>query len=294
MAENVKTEKFINYVKEAFRLPFHLVGMGLIGAATLAATALPFADNFPTAMAILLAGVGAELSFLGYISRSPRFVRAINAKHKNEIDKYYQDKALVDFYNQLGVKSQQRFQKLQKMLKEVRDRFTKVGANSPNLVSGFLSKLHHIETSFVRLLYYKDKFLPEGTGSNSAIDDTVAEIDLLNQEIKVSSGKLKELKIKRLDILNKKMENFMKMRENKDIIEERLQTFEHLVEYFRDQPVSILQSDKEDVMIDNILFDAEQTQESLAEIESMMQSEFSLGGDNYDYGGNTQTNRVKE
>ena len=62
----------------------------------------------------------------------------------------------------------------------------------------------------------------------------------------------------------------------------------------RAMPMTMMQSDKDDIMIDNILFDAEQTQESLAEIESMMQSEFSYNSD--DSGGydSNPTNKIKE
>lgn len=282
MAETPRTEKFINYVKEAFYTPFHLASMGVITATSFLATILASDGSLAFSPAVfLLLGVGAEMTLLGALSRNPRFIRAINARHKDKIDEYYKTRALVDHYNLLSINAQQRFDKMQKTIKEVRERYKKVGSNSPTLVDGFLTKLNQIEMSFVRLLYYKDKFLPELSNGQTLADETVNEIDMLNQEIKVSTGKLKEVKMKRLKLLEMKMENFLKIRENKEIIEERLQTMEDMVEYFKDQPMTMLQSDKDDVMMDNILFDAEQTQESLAEIESMMQSEFSYGTDDF-------------
>ena len=50
-----------------------------------------------------------------------------------------------------------------------------------------------------------------------------------------------------------------------------------MVEYIKDQPLTLQNTEREDVMIDNLLFETEQTQQSLEEIESLMQSEFYPG-----------------
>ncbi|MFN0204604.1 MAG: hypothetical protein ACKVTZ_24020 [Bacteroidia bacterium] len=286
--ESSRTQKFINYTKEAFFSSFHLVGMGIISATTVLATALPFADNLPVVAGILMAGVGAELAFLGVISRNDRFIRAINAKYQGQIDEYQKTKALVDYYNRLSQNAQQRFDRLKNTIKEVRDRYGKIGHNSHSLVDGFLNKLNSIEIAYVRLLFFKDKF-PE-LANEQTVFDTQREMDALQRDMNNASGQLRELKEKRLLLLKKKMENFIKIRENKEIIEEKLQTFEDLVEYIKDQPMTMMQSDKDDLMIDNLLFDAEQTQESLSEIENLMRSEFNVGGgyDNSGYDADTK------
>ncbi len=290
---NVRREKFINYVKEAFKTPFHLALFGVISAVSVVGTFLAFQANTPFDPAVfIMLGAGAELTLLGAITRSDRFVRAINAKYKDKIDEYYKTMNLADYYNKLSSNAQKRFDKLRGILKEVRDRYKKVGVNSQSLVDGFLKKIEAIETTYIRLIFFKDKF-PE-LANDSILYETQRELDTLNQEMKAATGKLKEIKAKRLRLLELKLENFYKIRENKEIIEERLQTIEDMVEYIKDQPMTMMQSDKDDIMIDNILFDAEQTQESLAEIESMMQSEFSYNSD--DSGGydSNPTNKIKE
>lgn len=294
MANNsVRREKFINYVKEAFKMPFHLVTLGLISAASIAGTLLAWNANTPFDPSVfIMLGIGAELALLGAITRNDRFVRAINAKYKEKIDEYYKTLSLADYYNKLSGSAQKRFDKLRLTLKEVRERYKKVGINSQSLVDNFLKKIEAIEHSYIRLIFFKDKF-PELAG-DQVVYETQREIDTLTQELKTATGRLKEVKAKRLRLLELKMENFHKIRENKEIIEERLQTIEDMVEYIKDQPMTMMQSDKDDVMIDNILFDAEQTQESLSEIESLMQSEFSY--DSGDSGGydNNPTQKVKE
>lgn len=287
-----RLEKFINYTKEAFKFPFHLMGLGVITAASVIGTWVAYQMDTPFDPAVfLLIGAGAEMALLGAISRNERFVRAINAKYKDKIDEYYKTKNLIDYYNRLSHTAQQRFDRLKHTLKDVRDRYQKVGVSSSVLVDNFLAKLNSIETSYVRLLFFKDKF-PE-LANDKIIYETQREMDTLIQEVKQSSGKLKEIKEKRLKLLDMKMQNFGKIRENKEIIEERLQTMEDMIEYIKDQPMTMMQSDKDDVMIDNILFDAEQTQDSLAEIESLIQSEFSYGTEDFAGSGNTG-NKVRE
>ena len=60
-------------------------------------------------------------------------------------------------------------------------------------------------------------------------------------------------------------------------LEEQLQTIEEMVEYIKDQPFTLQNTQQEDLMIDNLLFETEQTQQSLEEIESLMASEFYPG-----------------
>ena len=74
-----------------------------------------------------------------------------------------------------------------------------------------------------------------------------------------------------------KMDNYLKVQENREIIEEQLQTIEEMVEYIKDQPMTLQNTEREDIMIDNLLFETEQTQATMEEIESLMQSEFYPG-----------------
>ena len=158
---------------------------------------------------ILMAG-GLELMVLSWISQNPRFIRAINAKYQKDIEAFQKTKTLVDYYNELTLESQQRFDKLRRRVKEVRDGF-------------------------------------------------------------------KKLKEKRLRLLEMRMDNYYKVRENKEVIEEQLQTIEEMVEYIKDQPMTLQNTEREDIMIDNLLFETEQTQQTMEEIENLMASEFYPG-----------------
>lgn len=281
MAKKRKTriQKFINYTREAFFFPAHLTMMGVLaGLATLgiiaAAQLFPETASITTPAIIFMAG-GLELMLLGAISNNDRFVRAINAKYQKDIDAFQKTKTIVDYYNGLTLESQRRFDTLRKRIKEVRDGFTKMNSRVPELVNTFLNKINAIEVSYARLLYFRDKF-PELT-SDQIIQQTVQEIDKLNQELKSADGRLKKVKEKRLRLLQMRMDNYYKVRENREVIGEQLQTIEEMVEYIKDQPMTLQNTEREDLMIDNLLFETEQTQQSLEEIESLMQSEFYPG-----------------
>ncbi|WNJ17278.1 hypothetical protein [Pontibacter sp. G13] len=276
-----RVQKFINYTKEAFFWPVHLTMMAVItGIAALGIFIAPglvpesFPDGLAVSSIILMAG-GLELMLLSAISQNPRFIRAINAKYQKDIDAFQKTKTLVDYYNELSHDSQQRFDKLRKRVKEVRDGFRKMNTTVPSLVNNFLEKMNAIEVSYARLLYFKDKF-PETTNEN-AIQRTVQEIDRLNQELKNASNRLKRIKEKRLKLLEMRMDNYYKVKENREIIEEQLQTIEEMVEYIKDQPMTLQNTEREDLMIDNLLFETEQTQATMEEIENLMQGEFYPG-----------------
>ncbi len=280
MAKTQKSriQKFINYTREAFFWPVHLTMMGAL--AGLAALGIVLAPQLGLDPAIALPSIvfmagGLELMLLGGISNNPRFVRAINAKYQKDIDAFQKTKTLVDYYNGLSLESQRRFDKLRKRVKELRESFKKMNTRVPDLVNNFLNKINAIEVSYARLLYFKDKF-PELT-SDQLIQQTVQEIDKLNQELKTADGRLKKVKEKRLRLLQMRMDNYYKVRENREVIEEQLQTIEDMVEYIKDQPMTLQNTAQEDHMIDNLLFETEQTQQSLEEIESLMQSEFYPG-----------------
>ncbi|TAE60469.1 MAG: hypothetical protein EAZ89_01485 [Bacteroidetes bacterium] len=279
MANNKIVQKFINYTKEAFFWPVHLALLaGIAGVATVANFVLPgmfdLSQAIVTPSVLLMAG-GAELMLLSAISQNPRFIRAINAKYQHDIEAFQKTKTLVDYYNDLTLESQQRFDKLRKRLKDVRDGYKKLNPNMSGLVSSFLEKMNAIELSYVRLLYYRDKF-PELT-NETLLQRNVTEIDRLNQELKVAAPRVKKIKEKRLKLLEMKMENYHKVRENREVIEEQLQTIEEMVEYIKDQPMSLQNTEREDIMIDNLLFETEQTQQTLEEIENLMRSEFYPG-----------------
>ncbi|MEL6253549.1 MAG: hypothetical protein AAFR87_16190 [Bacteroidota bacterium] len=286
-----RIQKFINYTREAFFFPAHLASLAII--TTLAALGIflvpqlfPFNEGLAVSSIILMAG-GLELSILSAISRNPRFIRAINAKYQKDIDAFKKTKTLVDYYNELSRESQQRFDKLRNRVKEVRKGFKKMNTTIPSVIENFIRKLNAIELSYARLLYFKDRF-PE-ISNEDAMHETVTEIDKLNQELKNAGSRLRKIKEQRLKILEKRMDNYYKLQENKEVIEEQLQTIEEMVEYIKDQPISVQNTEREDVMIENLLFETEQTQQTMEEIESLMQSEFYPGVvDDFDLGSSSK------
>ena len=139
-----RIQKFINYTKEAFFFPAHLLGLAAISALTvlglLILPAMPgFLQGIEPASLILIGG-GLELMLLSTIANNPRFIRAINAKYQKDIDAFYKTKTLVEYYNALSLESQARFDKLRKRIKEVRDSYKKTTNSAPTLVNKFFSK----------------------------------------------------------------------------------------------------------------------------------------------------------
>ena len=294
-----RIQKFINYTKEAFRWPVHLLMMGTLATvATLLAVFIPewttLDPALTTASIVMMAG-GLELVLLSAISNHPRFIRAMNAKYQKDIDAFYKTKTLVEYYNKLSMESQRRFDRFRERIREVRDTFKKLNTTVPQLVNRFLNKLTAIELSYARLLYFRDKY-PE-KNKDEVAHKTVQEIDKLNQELKNASERVKSVKEKRLKLLEMRMDDLYRVQENREIIEEQLKTIEGLIEYIKDQPMTLQNTERESIIIDNLLFETEQTQQSLEEIESLMYSEFypGLSDDmNLEDGGTDYEGKIRE
>jgi len=278
--KKARIQKYINYTREAFFWPVHLSMMGVIaGVGVLGALFIPGlfpgVDNFMISSSVIMMAGGLELMLLSAISNHPRFIRAMNAKYQKDIDAFYKTKTLVDYYNKLSMESQRRFDHFRERVKDVRDTFKRLNTTVPQLVNRFLTKLTAIELSYARLLYFKDKY-PQASNDEIA-HKTVQEIDKLNQELKNASDRVRKVKEKRLKLLEMRMDDYYRVQENREIIEEQIKTIDGLIDYIKDQPMTMQNTDREDIIIDNLLFETEQTQQSLEEIESLMYSEFYPG-----------------
>lgn len=270
---NTSTQKFINYTREAFFSPVHLIGAAIIGGGALVAGLLTGIFNADATPLVLIAG-GLELMWVSAVANNPRFIRQVNSKYQQDIDKFYQTKTLIEYYNSLSLESQQRFDKLQAAVKDIREGFRKMNSSAPEMLERYGQKLGAIESSYAKLLYFHDRF-PKKT-TEELQDRVIREIDDLNRELKSTTNeRLRQIKEKRMKLLRMQMDNFQKVKDNREITDEQLQTFEEIVAYLQDQPMA-LNTASEDAMIDNLLFETEQTQQSLEEIENIMSSSYNM------------------
>lgn len=271
MAKGIR--KFINYTKEAFFWPFHLIGAGILATVTTAAMiTLNNVLNLDPSGLIFLAG-GIELMFLAMITRSRRFRRAINMKYRAELQAYAYVAKLAEYYNMLSAKGQRRFEDFRKKLMDAKQNYAKLNERFPDLVQGYQRKIDALQLQYIRLLASYDR-LPEVL-KNDEPSVLRRQIDEIRMGMGDDSTKLREIKEKRIKLLQDRIRNFNAAIENSKVIEEQLRTIEEMMKYFQEQPLAERSIDGVE-MIDSLLNETSDLHNTLSQVEDIMRTDLQM------------------
>lgn len=285
MASDIR--KFINYTKEAFLWPFHLIGMSILALMT--GTAMVVLHNWlglDTASLVFIFG-GLEMIFLSLITRSKRFRRAINFKYRSELQAYAYVSKLTEYYNLLTAKGQRRFEDFRIKLNEAKSNYGKLNTSFPELVEEYLQKIDALQLNYIRLLASFDRF-PELLKQNDPTE-LKRQIDEIRGGMGDDSAKLREIKEKRIQLLQDRIRNNHGIVENSKVVEEQLRTIEEMVKYFIEQPLAVKSTDGTN-LIDNLLTETNDLHNTLNEVEDIMRADLQ-GPDHGNLGGTGNNNR---
>lgn len=284
MAKDIR--KFVNYTKEAFFWPFHMMGMGILAAVT--ATAGILLNQFlhlDVGGFVFLFG-GMEMVFLSLITRSKRFRRAINFKYRSELQAYAYVAKLTEFYNSLSAKGQRRFEDFRVKLNEAKSNYSKLNSSFPDLVQQYQEKIDTLQLNYIRLLASYDRF-PQLLAQDDP-NTLRQQIDEIRGGMGDDSAKLREIKEKRIRLLQDRIRNYHSMQENAKVIEEQLRTIEEMVKYFNEQPLAA-KSNEGTSLIDNLLNETNDLHNTLSQVEDIMLAD--LGAPDYgEIDGNSGSN----
>ena len=262
--------KFINYTKEAFFWPLHLVTLGILGLATvaLAVAGNQFLDLNPTGL-FFTAG-GLELVSLSLITRSRRFRRAINSKYGRELTAYAYIQQLAENYNELSAHSQRRFEALRQRATEAKKHYKEMNKAFPDLVKEFIVKIDTLQINFVKLLRTHEHF-PKTQQANHP--------ELLRRQIREihagmgdDSPQLRKIKEKRVGLLQQRIRSYNDAQDNYKMLVEQLKTIEEMVKFFAEQPLAGNRT--EDLAtIEGLLNETNDLHDTLSEVNEIMRSD---------------------
>ena len=268
LAENQNTT--INYTKEAFLWPFHLIGMGIIALAGVVTTlALNHVLKVDTS-GIFLGFVGMELIFLGLITRSKRFRKAIASKYRQEIGAFNYVQKLTEMYNDLSLEGQRRFEKFRGQLTLAKKNYSSLNKHFPELVAQYVNKIDGLQMNFIRLLSSYDHFPAILAADNP--NSLKQQIDEIRTGMGDDNPKLVEVKKKRIDLLQKRIRNYHQALDNQTLIEQQLKTVEETMKYFVEQSISGAGAE-ENTLIDSLLKETNDLHGTLNEIEAIYRSD---------------------
>ncbi|NNE71887.1 MAG: hypothetical protein HKN29_16200 [Rhodothermales bacterium] len=252
----------INYTKEAFLHPWNLTF--LIVSMLSAFSISSFVGPSPLFETILLFAAAMELIYLGYMPRQERFKRAVKSRRALEHAKPPSQK---EIFQHLTKHSQRRYARLRKLEKEIRANYRKLSYASQGMLDSHLKKVNTLLDSYLNLLYQKERY--EYTTHSSTEAEVVRAIEALRVDMEDDSDRVRAIKMRRMRILEQRLERSKKGQENLEIIEAQMETIEDVVLYIHEQSLTLRNPEEISFQLDTLLTEVEETQSSVEELEAV-------------------------
>jgi hypothetical protein len=212
---------------------------------------------------ILVAGV--ELIYLSVIPHNKRFQRLVRSWQYAEEKKQHNLK-INEMFQQLPPETRLRYAELDKVCKAVRANYGWLSATSQMLVSQMEERLRGLLEAYLRLLCAGQQHIDYLRTTNP--DAIKREIDGLQQK-QGQLPKVQEINQQRVEILNKRLEKFGKIRENRQVIEAQCAAIEDVLQLIRDQSVTMRDPQQVSGQLESLMQDVEQTEETVKQVESI-------------------------
>ncbi len=246
-----------NYLKAAFLLPVNLLGLAAGGIAALV-TGDP---------AVAIATLGAESLFLGVLSSTPRFQRAVRANPSSRaVELAAEVEGLLD---ELAPSQREHFF----VLRDLKDRILANYQKLPGgrvLVASSEQRVDALLTAFLRLLVTLNgyrKYL-------SATDRKALERELATLRADADAEdnpRLREVKHKRVEILHKRVQRFQQAEESREVVSHQLAGIEDLLRLTHEQSIAIRDPESVGRQLEALTAEVAATEETVKELASFME-----------------------
>lgn len=248
--------KALRYVRAAFLAPANLIGLF---AATVASAVTQ--DPVPAAVAL-----GLEALYLGTLSWLPQFRRAVRAQRPSDAEAAAEVEQMLQ---ELAPSQREHYQALRELRDKIDENYRKlpsgtvVAASSERSVDALL-------TAFLRLvltLNHYRKFL-------NVADRQVVESELeeLKRELEEETHpRLREVKQKRLEILDKRLQRFQQAAESREIISHQLAGIEDLLRLTHEQSIAIRDPQSVSRQLDVLSAEVAASEETVKEMERFLE-----------------------
>lgn len=245
-----------NYVKAAFRWQYNLIclaGAGLF--ALVAGTALP----------IFLAA-GLELMYLATVPHNWRFRRLVRSWQFADEQLKHQQK-LSEMLQNLSPELQSRYVHCAQICGSIRSNFAQLSTQSQIFLQQIDTSLQGLLSGYARLLYavwQQQQYLKV-----TSADEIKREIAALQKTLSTEPQRVQEINQKRIEILNKRLEKFAKIAENRKVVEAQCAAVEDVLMLVRDQSVTMRDPQQVSDRLDSLVHDVEQTEQTVQQVETI-------------------------
>lgn len=245
-----------NYVKAAFRWQYNWISLaGAVAFAVISGTALP----------ILLAA-GLELMYLAIVPQSSRFRRLVRSWQLADEQLKHQQQ-LREMLQNLPAEMQNRYLHCAQICGSIRQNFAQLSSQSQIFLQQIDTSLQGLLSGYARLLVaaaQQQQYL-KSTGQ----DEIKREIGSLQKSLNNDPPRVKEINQKRIEILNKRLEKFDKISENRKVVDAQIAAVEDVLMLVRDQSVTMRDPQQVSDRLDSLVHDVEQTEQTVQQVETI-------------------------
>lgn len=245
-----------NYVKAAFHWQYNWISLAGAGIfALVAGTALP----------ILLAA-GLELMYLAIVPQSSRFRRLVRSWQLADEQLKHQQQ-LNEMVRNLSPEMQSRYVHCVQICGSIRTNFAQLSAQSQIFLQQIDTSMQGLLSGYTRLLVaaaQQQQYL-----KSTAQDDITREITSLQKNLSGEPSRVQEINKKRIEILNKRLEKFAKISENRKVVDAQIAAVEDVLMLVRDQSVTMRDPQEVTDRLDGLVRDVEQTEQTVQQVETI-------------------------
>jgi hypothetical protein len=245
-----------DFVKAALKWQYNWIGLaGAAAFAVVSGSGLP-----------LVLAAGLELIYVAVVPQSSRFRRLVRSWQYAEEKRKHEEKTRAIFMD-LPDSVKTRYSDVVKVCYQIRTNYDKLSSSSQIFVSQMDEKLQALLYGYVRLLqsaHHQQQYLQ--TSNPSTILREVRQIESgLDKEL----PKVQEINRKRIEILNKRLAKFEKIKENAQVIEAQCAAIEDVLQLIRDQSMTMRDPQELTYRIDSLVQDVESTESTVREMEAI-------------------------
>jgi hypothetical protein len=246
----------INFVKEAFHLQYNWIALAGAGVfALLSGSLLP----------AILAG-GLELMYLAIVPQNWRFQRLVRSWKFSEEQQKHQQK-LSQMLRSLPSDMQSRYWKLAEVCSSIHNNFNQLSTTSQIFLQQMDGRLTGLLNGYTRLLLaaaQQQQYL-RTTDQN----EIKREVATLQKSLSSDPPRVQEINKKRVEILNKRLEKYDKLCENRKVVDAQCAAVEDVLHLIRDQSVTMRDPQQISDQLDNLVKDVEETEQTVQQVEAI-------------------------
>ncbi|MEX0928206.1 MAG: hypothetical protein WD266_12280 [Balneolales bacterium] len=260
------SNKPINFTREAF---FHPGNLGFLFCAMLAGIVVN--DGLLSDL-VLPVAIGLELLFLGIVPRGEKYRKSVRLRKMRERNRAYGEQELFDRLDQRG---QKRFLVLKHISGLIKENFDKMSYTTQGMLESIHAKIEGLLSNYILNLDMLQRYHRYLTSSSPK--KLKEEIDSFTREVEATeSEKLKEIKVRRLTIMHKRLEKIDAAREKYSICKSQLETIEDTIRYIYEKSMTMTNPEEIGFQLDNLISELEETATMMEDIEDEMPPAFTL------------------